>query len=146
MLYINLYIYIKHCEADGLVRAPRHYFEGLAQERRNSSALAMELCLSCTNPSSWSQYHIIKWIFSWYCSYHKMKYRVHHFHMYTYIKWFLAYIYIYICMNEINGLVQEGSNSIVNAVELLQYCTKPSRWVWIGSVNGRLSSQQHGII
>ena len=24
--------------------------EGLAQERRNSSALAMELCLSCTNP------------------------------------------------------------------------------------------------
>ena len=26
-------------------------FDGLVQERRNSSALAMELCLSCTNPS-----------------------------------------------------------------------------------------------
>ena len=27
-----------------------HHFDGLVQERRNSSALAMELCLSCTNP------------------------------------------------------------------------------------------------
>ena len=26
-------------------------FDGLVQERRNSSALAVELCLSCTNPS-----------------------------------------------------------------------------------------------
>ena len=25
------------------------YIDGLVQERRNSSALAMELCLSCTN-------------------------------------------------------------------------------------------------
>ena len=29
------------------------YFSGLVQERRNSSALAMELHLSCTNPSIW---------------------------------------------------------------------------------------------
>ena len=29
------------------------YIDGLVQERRNSSALAMELCLSCTNPSIW---------------------------------------------------------------------------------------------
>ena len=28
-----------------------HNFNGLVQERRNSSALAMELCLRCTNPS-----------------------------------------------------------------------------------------------
>ena len=28
-----------------------HYFNGLVQERRNSSALAMELRLTCTNPS-----------------------------------------------------------------------------------------------
>ena len=28
-----------------------HYIDGLVQERRNSSALAMELRLSCTNPS-----------------------------------------------------------------------------------------------
>ena len=31
----------------------------LVQERRNSSALAMELCLSCINPSIWEQH------FSW---------------------------------------------------------------------------------
>ena len=29
--------------------------DGLVQERRNSSALAMELRLSCTNPSKYSQ-------------------------------------------------------------------------------------------
>ena len=32
------------------------YFDGLVQERRNSIALVMELCLSCTNPS------ICQWI------------------------------------------------------------------------------------
>ena len=32
----------------------KHSFDGLVQERRNSSALAMELCLSCTNPSIWT--------------------------------------------------------------------------------------------
>ena len=31
-----------------------HYIDGLVQERRNSSALAMELRLSCTNPSIWT--------------------------------------------------------------------------------------------
>ena len=30
--------------------------DGLVQERRNSSALAMELCLSCTNPSIWDRF------------------------------------------------------------------------------------------
>ena len=29
------------------------YIDGLVQEKRNSSALAMELRLSCTNPSIW---------------------------------------------------------------------------------------------
>ena len=29
----------------------QHHIDGLVQERRNSSALAMELRLSCTNPS-----------------------------------------------------------------------------------------------
>ena len=29
------------------------YIDGLVQERRNSSALAVELCLSCTDPSLW---------------------------------------------------------------------------------------------
>ena len=33
-----------------------HYFNGLAQERHNSIANALELHLSCTNPSIWSQF------------------------------------------------------------------------------------------
>ena len=32
-----------------------HNVDGLVQERRNSSALALELRLSCTNPSMWRQ-------------------------------------------------------------------------------------------
>ena len=38
-----------------VVRWP--YFDGLVQEGRNSSALAMELRLSCTNPSIWDTVH-----------------------------------------------------------------------------------------
>ena len=30
-----------------------NHIDGLVQKRRNPSALAMELCLSCTNPSLW---------------------------------------------------------------------------------------------
>ena len=33
--------------------------------------------------------------------------------------------------DEINDLVQDCSNSIANALELLQSCAKPSRWQWI---------------
>ena len=45
-----------------------NYFDGLMQERRNSSALVMELRLSCTNPSTLSttmpckQQPIHRWI------------------------------------------------------------------------------------
>ena len=35
-----------------------HFIDGLAQERRNSSALAMKLRLSCTNPSLWWKVHV----------------------------------------------------------------------------------------
>ena len=38
-----------------------HHFDGLVQERRNSSALAMKLRLSCTKPSIYR-----KWIRSIY--------------------------------------------------------------------------------
>ena len=34
-----------------LYQVQNHYTDGLVQERHNSSALAMELCLSCTDPS-----------------------------------------------------------------------------------------------
>ena len=40
-------------------------FDGLVQERCDSSALAMELHLSCTNPSLWYQGHVwhkTKWL------------------------------------------------------------------------------------
>ena len=33
-----------------------YYINGLVQERRNSSALALELRLSCTNPSIYSEF------------------------------------------------------------------------------------------
>ena len=35
------------------------YIDGLVQERRNSSALAMELRMSCTNPSIYAIYIFI---------------------------------------------------------------------------------------
>ena len=36
----------------GSPRSIIHYINGLVQERRNSSPLAMELRISCTNPST----------------------------------------------------------------------------------------------
>ena len=36
------------------------HFDGLVQERRNSSALAMEFRLSCTNPSICSSYDLVQ--------------------------------------------------------------------------------------
>ena len=38
-----------------LVYKANVYFDGLVQERRNTSALALELRLSCANPSIWSR-------------------------------------------------------------------------------------------
>ena len=38
------------------------YFHGLVHERCNSIANALELCLSCTNPSICSHIHILWWI------------------------------------------------------------------------------------
>ena len=37
------------------IMSQHQYIDGLVQERRNSSALAMELRLTCTNPSILSQ-------------------------------------------------------------------------------------------
>ena len=39
--------------AKSVFSAWHYHIDGLMQERRNSSALAMELLLSCTNPSIW---------------------------------------------------------------------------------------------
>ena len=39
------------CSVKSSLQQYMHYIDGLVQKRCNSSALAMELCLSCTNPS-----------------------------------------------------------------------------------------------
>ena len=67
------------------------YIDGLVQERRNSSALAMELHLSCTNSSTWY----------------------------------------------IDGLVQERRNSSALAMELHLSCTNSSIWYIDGLVQER---------
>ena len=41
---------VTHDEQQFSQRGPVMHIDGLVQERRNSSALAMELHLSCTNP------------------------------------------------------------------------------------------------
>ena len=47
----------KHSESDIFLTWWSHYdIDGLVQERRNSSALAMELRLSCINPLIWSNF------------------------------------------------------------------------------------------
>ena len=57
----------------------KRYINGLVQERRNSSALAMELRLSCTNPSIYSA---------------KNKARPSVFHYITFFIFFLFEIYL----------------------------------------------------
>ena len=42
---------------------PQAHLDGLVQERRNSIASAMELCLSCTNPSIWWFWN--QWLAYW---------------------------------------------------------------------------------
>ena len=43
----------------------RFYIDGLVQERHNSSALAMELCLSCINPSICNWVEKILLFYNW---------------------------------------------------------------------------------
>ena len=63
-LFNVVYTWVKSYDADNLDvivgidggQSGKHYIDGLVQERHNSSALAMELCLSCTNPSVYSDW------------------------------------------------------------------------------------------
>ena len=52
---------LKASTAAGRTKIQYNYFDGLVQERHNSSALAMELHLSCTNPSIWTCLHSLDW-------------------------------------------------------------------------------------
>ena len=79
------------------------HFDGLLQERHNSCALAMELCLSCTNPSIWWPMQFCKQI------------RTEQF--YTIIISLIAQILIYV--------------SSCLCVEMCQYHTRtPGCWPW----------------
>ena len=46
-------------------------------------------------------------------------------------------------LNDIDGLVQDCSNSIANALELLQSCTKPS--IWVNDQDQTTAKTAHGL-
>ena len=77
-------------------------FDGLVQEKRNSSALAAELQLSCINPSISSLRHDMK---------NKYKFKIQ------------LVIAVCKCFNDINGSVQYCGNSNFNVMNLLPSCT-----------------------
>ena len=77
------------------------YIDGLVQERHNSSALAMELCLYCTNPLICTSPHKIGRSFP------------------PHPQWC-------VCLLHIDGLVQERCNSSALAMEFHLSCINPS--------------------
>ena len=81
------------------------------QQKHNSIANALELCLSCTNPSM--RYLEFVWKFPKTNSKQKLKF-------------FEPKIKIHILY--VDKLVQERHNSIANALELCLSCTNPSMW------------------
>ena len=91
------------------------YFDGLVQDCSNSSELAMELLQSCTKPSIYFFYFFSAYFF-------------YYFSIWT---WKIIPYF--------DGLVQDYSNSIELAMELLQSCIKPSiysfyffsTWSWM---------------
>ena len=87
--------------------------DGLVQERRNSIANALELHLSCTNPSIWFDvaYHITNKVRA------RIRVCTHKIHP-------ISLLY----SQYIDGLGQERLNSIAYALELCLSCTKPLIW------------------
>ena len=51
---------------------------------------------------------------------------ISHFKNWLQIPLFKSFVTNYVYIHHIDGLVQDWSNSIANALELLQSCTKPS--------------------
>ena len=88
------------CEAGSFSSSMKEDFNGLVQERRNSSALAMELRLSCTNPSI-STAHTISMSRN------------------------DTYVLTPKCSYQMYGLLQDCG--IANTLQTPQVCTKPSR-------------------
>ena len=90
------------------------YIDGLVQERCNSSTLAMELHLSCTNPSIWTvlvcQRSVLLWIPQWPVLW-LSTWQCHAGHH---------------CNHRVDGSVQERCNSSALAMELHLSCPNPS--------------------
>ena len=53
LLLVDFHLFFKIIKTLFTYQIPHSHFDGLVQERHNSSALAMELRLSCINPSIW---------------------------------------------------------------------------------------------
>ena len=67
MKYLHVFIFasLPASDADaGCQGGSIHHIDGFVQERRNSSALAMELRLSCTNPSIYNVYLAVSIVIS----------------------------------------------------------------------------------
>ena len=92
------------------------HLDGLVQDCSNSSALAMELLQSYTEPSIRSTCHIQLWVPFKYGT-GTRRVRVPMVHVIVPSRCNIQYF---------NGLMQERCNSIANALELRLSCTNPS--------------------
>ena len=66
LVQVMAWCHLRHCVRKSIpnTKSILHFtnINGLVQERYNSSALAMELCLSCTNPSICSIHYKYQWM------------------------------------------------------------------------------------
>ena len=106
------------------------HFVGLMQERRNSSALAMELHLFCTNPSIWI--HVIKMRRShnWLSDFNMKMLSYQHWYSHSTESQLWERL-IFITWAHIDGLGQEKRNSIANALDLCLSCTNLSIYLYM---------------
>ena len=98
-----------------------HVFHALTQERHNSSALAMELCLPFINPSTWGKFSSLRCCSGGYILCYVGGIRPpleQHFRQESF--------------PHVDGLVKGRHNSIAIAPELSLSCVKPSTGVLTG--------------
>ena len=85
-------------------------YRWLVQERRNSSALAIELHLSCTNPSIWLYPHthglLIQWMLRWKCTLCDYRYLWQRSRVVK--KWHMEWKYILCC----SPTVEKNKNTL----------------------------------
>ena len=114
----------------------QNHDDGFVQDCSNSIANALEILQSCTKPSIW--YYFVLWNgIKNAISDRLSQNRVH-------ISWDILYCgFVSVCVTESSekqnhddGFVQDCSNSIANALEILQSCTKPSIWYYFVLWNG----------